>query len=352
MTTLNIPSVDSIKRQLQDHFKEGLTIIIGSGLSCAEGIPGMGELATYLSNEIPSRISDSDRILWEPIESQLTQYGLERALLNPISEKLEREILLLISSYLIEREQIVINEVLLGKRQLRLTRLLHHILFDRYLPIITTNYDRLVEVAVEEAGYGVDTFFTGKFIANLDPTKSQLSFCKRIRPPQRGHHPTLEYQKRAIICKPHGSLDWYFRDNQAIMFSWHIPCLDRLIVIPGQNKFKTGYNIPFDLHREKANFYIDKANRFLIIGYGFNDEHLETHLKKAISTGKQTVMLTHLLSQNALSLATNYENIIAVEHNSDNNVEGTRVIMHKKIYTFPNLNLWDLDNFITEVLEA
>lgn len=60
-------SIDAIKKQLQSHLTDGLAIIVGSGLSCAEGLPGMAALATHLSEVIPSRISKSDIELWTTI---------------------------------------------------------------------------------------------------------------------------------------------------------------------------------------------------------------------------------------------------------------------------------------------
>lgn len=162
----------------------------------------------------------------------------------------------------------------------------------------------------------------------------------------------MEYQRRAIICKPHGSLDWYIRGNKPISFCAHATNLDRLIIVPGRNKLEAGYNSPFDFHREKANYHIDNASRFLIIGYGFNDAHLETHLKKAIEGGKSTIMLTHTLSENALNIAFNNSNVIAIDHYCDEHTEGSRFIIDKADYNFPGMQIWDLGNFITEVLEA
>ena len=37
-----------VKTRLQQHLSDGLVMVVGSGLSCAEGLPGMGELADHL----------------------------------------------------------------------------------------------------------------------------------------------------------------------------------------------------------------------------------------------------------------------------------------------------------------
>jgi len=41
-----------LKLVLQRHFSDGLVTIVGSGLSCAEGLPGMAELATHLQSTL------------------------------------------------------------------------------------------------------------------------------------------------------------------------------------------------------------------------------------------------------------------------------------------------------------
>jgi hypothetical protein len=40
---------DALVRFAQDHFTDGLVLVIGSGLSAAEGIPGMTALAAQAS---------------------------------------------------------------------------------------------------------------------------------------------------------------------------------------------------------------------------------------------------------------------------------------------------------------
>ena len=50
----------ALKKLLQEHLGDGLVLIIGSGLSCAEGVPGMGALGHHLVTHIPPLLSEED----------------------------------------------------------------------------------------------------------------------------------------------------------------------------------------------------------------------------------------------------------------------------------------------------
>ena len=45
--------LDSIKQIIQDFFQENTLTVVGSGLSAAEGIPGMSALSNELQSKIP-----------------------------------------------------------------------------------------------------------------------------------------------------------------------------------------------------------------------------------------------------------------------------------------------------------
>ena len=49
--------IDTIKKLIQEFFQEGTVTIVGSGLSLAEGIPGMRELAKELQVKVPEMLS-------------------------------------------------------------------------------------------------------------------------------------------------------------------------------------------------------------------------------------------------------------------------------------------------------
>lgn len=341
--------LDTLKKQLQQHLADGLVMVVGSGLSCAEGVPGMGALGHHLSTQLPATLSPGDGDLWAEIHPEIAEVGLEAALLkNAPTPSLEAAIVQSTADFIASAESAIIADVFSDSRTLRLTRLIPHILRpDTGIPIITTNYDRLIEIACEEAGLGVDTMFSGQFAAKLDPSESRWSFCRGVK--LAGRSARYRFASRANVYKPHGSLDWYYREGEPVRYAGALP-LPRLIITPGLNKYRNGYESPFDKHRERANDAIDRAKRFLIIGYGFNDDHLETHLTPRIRAGTPTVLLTYALSDKAKNLAYENNNLTAISCDSDGNPDISHVIAGCNDFEFP-LNIWDLGNFVEKVLE-
>lgn len=245
-------NMHELKTRLQQHMSDGLVTIVGSGLSCAEGLPGMGELARHLCEVIGPGLVGADAAAWAEIALHIQAKGLEAALLvKAPSAGLEVAIATATAGPIAERERSVVTEVFAGTRTLRLTRLIAHLPKPTTgLPIITTNYDRLAEIAAEEAGLGVDTMFIGRFAGTLNERESQLSFCRNVTL-KRGRV-TYNYRSRALVCKPHGGLDWYLRNGSPVHYAGDLPGAQRLVITPGQNKFRNGYESPLDLHRNRA----------------------------------------------------------------------------------------------------
>lgn len=342
----------NIKLRLQEHLSDGLVIIIGSGLSCAEGLPSMQELATHLCTELADKFTDADAEMWASASLLIAAEGLEAALLKiPPTPSVEFAIAATVGAMIAERERSVVTEIFSGSRTLRLTHLLNHIIKPKTcLPIITTNYDRLVEIATEEAGIGADTMFVGRFAGRLNERESHFSFCRRATLRNKSVH--LETCLRALICKPHGSLDWYSRNGTPVFYAGDLPNCARLIITPGQNKYRNGYESPFDIHLSQSNNAIDSASRFLVIGYGFNDDHLQTHLIPNIKNGKPVLIMTHSLSERAHHLISAYRNIISLEYARQDNVSGTKITIEQVENFFPEIDIWDVNSFVREVLTA
>lgn len=341
--------VGKLKQRLQEHFTDGLVTVVGSGLSVAEGIPGMAALAKHLHKTVPDRLDADSRPLWKQIAEELTNgIDLENALLrHPPDPAMEAVIVELTANLILCAEMPVIQEVVSGERTLRFSRLLAQMLKPNTgIPVVTTNYDRLIEIAAEAVGFGVDTLFFGQHVGHLDSKRSQFSLCRGVTQRRKAVH--LAYTDHLVVLKPHGSLDWFLHNHEPIRCP--LPLANqRLIITPGLNKFRDGYERPFDAHRERANREIDRAARYLIVGYGFNDDHLQTHLEPQLRSGKPSVLVTHGLSAKATRLVSECDGMIALS--ADPVRDGTVVTTKDGSEFLPGTKLWDLGIFTSEVLE-
>ncbi|WGR70347.1 MULTISPECIES: hypothetical protein [unclassified Bradyrhizobium] len=86
-------NLHELKLLLQRHFSDGLVTVVGSGLSCAEGLPGMGALAAHLQSTIETDLSADDKLVWSELSPQISAKGFEAALLaRPPTSTLEAAI--------------------------------------------------------------------------------------------------------------------------------------------------------------------------------------------------------------------------------------------------------------------
>lgn len=338
-----------IKEHLQCHLSDGLVIIVGSGLSCAEGIPGMEALADQLVGEMPALVNENDKEQWCEVESLLKSgIDLETALLSvKVSTDLESAIVEVTHSFISSYERDIVAEVLNNGRVLRFSRLLPHLLKPNSgIPVITTNYDRLIEIATETIGLAVNNTFSGRYVSSFSPQESLLGLCRKLV--QRSKRVILGYAEFVSVYKPHGSLDWFLLNGEPICTALFSP-KDKLIITPGENKYKEGYERPFDTHRELANKAIDQGSRYLIIGYGFNDDHLQVHLERQLEKGKNTVVLTHTVSKEFREYVKDKENIWVIC--SRPGLSGFKLLRGEAEHDFDDCDIWDLEIFVSEVLE-
>lgn len=159
--------IEKLFVKLQSLFTDGLVTIVGSGSSCAEGLPSMGQLTAELSAKVPTKILPASLPLWAKIEDNLsTGVGLEIALQqNQPNEDLEQAIVKITADFVQGKEFEVISECISTGRILKFTHLLPHLspTNPKIVKIITTNYDRLIEFAAERIGWGVDTMMLGRY---------------------------------------------------------------------------------------------------------------------------------------------------------------------------------------------
>ncbi|KAF0246796.1 MAG: hypothetical protein FD180_326 [Planctomycetota bacterium] len=338
---------DELVKFVQEHFTDGLALVIGSGLSAAEGIPGMPDLAKHLTNAAGT-LKGTDATLWKRIGAMLAAGdGLEAALLkHSPSDTLEVWIAKLTCDLLMPSERLIMSAVLQGKHSLRLTSLLARVLKPTTgLPILTPNYDRLIEVACEMAGFHVDSTATGHYAGAFDHARSCMGSCRGIT--VRGKTVVLEHFPRAIVLKPHGSFDWYKSGGDARRCALDLDG-ERLMITPGNNKYRAGYDSPFDKHRELANDYIKRAGRLLIVGYGFNDDHLQNHLVKRIQDGTPTLIVNRSLNSRVEKLAKDSPRCVCLSKPAA--WQGVAMVTKGSRFDRQGQELWDIGVLAKELL--
>lgn len=338
---------NALVKFVQEHFTDGLALVIGSGLSAAEGIPGMPALATHLSNGA-GVLTGADAKLWNQIKAVLdANEGLEAALhKHPPSDTLEVWIAQRTCELLMPKEREVMSAVLRGDRSLRLTTFLAKVLKPTDgLPILTPNYDRLIEVACEMAGFHVDTTAVGHYAGAFDHARSCMGSCRGIT--TRAKTTVLDHFPRAIVLKPHGSFDWYQSGNDARRCGLDLDA-ERLMITPGINKYRAGYNSPFDKHRDLANDYIKRAGRLLVVGYGFNDDHLQTHLVRRIQDGTPTLILNQSVSSKVEQLAEESPRCVCLS--KPRAWAGVAMVTKGHRFEHKGHDLWDLGVLAKELL--
>ena len=308
----------------------------------------MSQLAEHLVS-CGSSLPEADNGLWSQIAEDLQAgEGLEATLLkHPPSESLEVWISRNTSELLMPKEREVVSAVLRGERTLRLTAFLEKVLKPPAgLPVLTPNYDRLIEVACEMAGFHVDTAAIGIYGGTFDHTRSCMGSCRGIM--KRAKTTILDHFPRAIVLKPHGSFDWYRFGNDARRCSLDLDA-ERLIITPGLNKYRAGYSAPFDKHRELANDYINRSTHLLIIGYGFNDDHLQTHLVRRIEEGIPTLILNRSLRSEVKALAEKSPRCVCLSKSSAS-TSGISMTTKACEVEYSGPDLWDLAVLTKELL--
>lgn len=340
--------IGEVKSFIQDFFNVGTLVIVGSGLSIAEGIPGMKLLSEELIKNLPEMLQKDELDEWMNIETDLKNgVGLETSLLKkPVSKSVEENIRSITNKVIGEYDKLVYKKIIECSHVLRFTSIIEKFNLSLYdVPVITTNYDRLIEYACESANIPYDNSFYGKCFPKFDPDNSKKSFNKGFAlGDNKGRKQIFQHHVR--LYKPHGCISW--REVKGEKYSLSDYDIGApLIITPGANKYRKGYLEPFDYHRERANKEIDQAGRYIFIGYGFNDDHLETHIRSVTNISKPILIITHSLTTNAQLLIEENSNIMAITCSSTG--LGSYINWRTEEIEIPGKDLWSVDNLIKEI---
>jgi len=258
-------------------------LFFGTGTSCALDTGfGMPELTNSLNIQMGGETE------WTQIQSLLEAgISLEGALTGVgLSTEMKSRIQKATGDYIAKIDREVRDEVLLGKRPWVGETLVKALVrrlppLNPRLPIVTANYDMLIEYACARHGIRYTTGFYGETIRKWDweQAKDSLNQCRLIREGMKSFV-LIDPLPHVELFKVHGSINLFTKGNQQIecdLWSEAVPDgLARVIAAPGDQKYEQYTNIMDTAAR--ANRAQDEAMAFAMIGYGFKDRHLHERI--------------------------------------------------------------------------
>ena len=348
---------EDIYRFLQEFLRKRPMLVVGTGLSVSMGLPGMDRLSSQLKTTFSKDYFRNDDILteWEEVSRLIHLHGLEGGLLKSrVSEYLLTAIVEETASFVNDadshlRDSLYSNPV----HSFPFARLLDHLVnslhpMNPVLDVITSNYDHVIEYACDRIKVKCCSGFCGALVQRFSPDELEnTSFEAHTVEAGRGLRKEYKPQTKVRLLKPHGSLWWQKIEKNVFQSPVKLPSSQTLIVTPGLSKYESSLIEPvLNHHREKANDRLRKAGAVMVIGYGFNDDHLQTVLMERLSDGTECLILTRTLSETALAAVSSCPQIFALEQDDN----GETKWHYNGTSGNTSLQLWDLEVFTQTII--
>lgn len=330
-------------KQAQHYYSQVPTIILGSGASAAFGLAGMGALAKHLIEKIDLGDCDNECIdKWEQFVHLLNSgKDLESALLEVrLPAFLTSKIVNMTWELLNPQDLDVFSKSIHAANFFALSELISSLFRSalKEINLITTNYDRLAEYAVEHSGHHHYTGFSHGFYR------------------QQKNNTYLSCQRIVNIMKVHGSLDWFCSPYGDVIGYTQLnkipPKHTPKIVTPGIEKYSTTYHEPFRTIIQMADKAINNAKSYLCVGFGFNDEHIQEKLvEKCVRENACITLITWELSNSARNFLLNgsVSNYLAIER-GENGGQSIIYSSQNKDPIIVNENYWSLEGYLKLIL--
>ena len=354
---------EELLKEAQDIVRLVPTLIVGSGHSCAYGLPSMRDIATYLISEMPNILSDVDAIrLWndlvEPIAEDL-ESGLNR--LNSVDPGVD-ELLLgirqlvtrLFQDRCAKAERLLLSEGILSTPEsvplLRLIKKLYTGCSPNCasIDVITPNYDTLIELFCDAGNLPAHTGFVGYRFRWFNPGSLQnpVHQCRLVSDKGKVKR-NFSILKTVRILKPHGSVNWVIRKGQPSEMLAYQNSEEGGVIIPGPFKYRDALvNNLFDEIRMMMNKVLKSTQGVIAIGYGFNDDHLQNVLEDRLASGMPMLILTKGWTPNIERVLKHHEHVVAFQKHGEGSTCAWRG-NHLRLST----PVWQLDSFLKEVIE-
>lgn len=342
-------------------------LLVGTGTSVAmDADLGMPALARYLLGKIPDNTDG-----WKSIAQSLEQENdLETALTGiNLTKSLQNMIAKETAFFVAQTDGILRDDILSGKQLWVGEPLLRQLMrglsstWPR-LPVVTPNYDMLIEYACSRTNIPYITGHHGGIIKRQNWSKARERLYRLNSVTMGGKRRDTIVSIACIeLMKVHGSIN-LFRNNSEGTFIesdiWTAGCpsgYTPMVAPPGATKTENLYNYHDCLFSEALRA-IDKATAFFVIGYGFRDQHIHQKiLERAARDNCPLIVLTRDPSKVLESLPAKGDKVwiitgIQNQTTSKTDSTGTRVANSNQQLSgdFNGISLWESDVFTKQIL--
>lgn len=309
--------IDEIYQTIQEYLKVPPLVIWGSGATIGFGLPSMTKLKDEIGNALPT----FDKTCTD-LEAELGKDKYEADL--PQIRKIIRNVVC--DADIKAKEQLLKNsDDFEGIR--RLTKFCHDP-HPKVMNVVSTNYDRILEYVWGYNGLHFTDGFEQHELAEFDENK---------------------FQDKDIInlMKVHGSLDWFEIDHEVRKLNTDFG-YDPVMIPPGKNKYRTTHNSPYRELMQKSDDAIKRASSFLVVGFGFNDEHITPLVGKKTRNGTPIVVVTKEVTSTTEKELEKAKKVIYVEAASDITKSHIRIFENGtlKSDTVEDKDYWKLNSFM------
>ncbi len=361
-----------IREQLASE-KRKLAFFFGAGTSMAVGLPGIDELTELISKHL----KEPYKTLYENFRKKLPEKADVEMVLNKI--RIIRELMngredeefygLKGSKVVKDLDSAICNAIcdIVGKEPSK--ELKTHLIFSHWLrmlhahrdypvEIFTTNYDLLLEQAMEKVGL---PFFDG-FVGSVSPFFAPESVEAEEDMLHRSVYPPTSWTR---LWKIHGSINWKICANGEDDLTRIIRLSgvkskqgEELVIFPSHEKYVESRKLPYIAFQDRLRRFLNSGEALIIIaGYSFSDQHinqiifqgLRSNPKLAVTAlvyGEKEELSSSLkLPQKCVMFANEYRNltIYGPDRASIGGIDAPWGEPSRKPKAYENWQFWDDD---------
>jgi len=359
--------LDKAIQEFQGILKKHPVLIVGTGASCAlDPRFGMPELGKELRRTVQPG-SESEQ--WKRVLASLDGgKGLEDALDAVTGTGLKERIVTATGAFVASVDRDWIWRVSTGEMTGPLHGLLRK-LVDGLPPtnpvqhVVTPNYDMLIEHTCDALEVPWTDGFTTGSTCRRDWGAARNSMLKMTREPRgRSYIDTPRVMPHIRLHKVHGSINWFRDDDETRLLRCDrmIDGIDgeapagwrRAMITPGVRKLQeAGKNREWFAGADAA---IAEAGAFLIVGYGFNDDHIHNGIRnRLVDQGCSGIVVTRDWPEEIGDWIRRSSDLWAVCQNPDGGKPGTIVVGPGNVdapLVCEGQDLWNITAFVGTVM--